>query len=82
MTERTGKRMEFRRHGRREVLASFDGGMSSDGGALLLREVDWRLRLMQWLAGCFRDERNARLVRHPLTFVKPPRTRRFKIDTN
>jgi hypothetical protein len=59
--------MVFSGHGRREVVASFDGGtISSDGGALLLREVDRRLQLMERLAGCFRDERNPLLVRHRL----------------
>jgi hypothetical protein len=59
--------MEFARHGRREVVASFDGGtISSDGGALLLREVDRRLKLVERLAGCFRDERSAVLVQHRL----------------
>jgi len=59
--------MEFGPHGRREVVASFDGGtISSDGGVLLLREVDRRLKLVERLAGCFRDERSALLVRHRL----------------
>ena len=35
-----GKPIVFQGHGRREVTASFDGGrLSSDGGALLLREA-------------------------------------------
>ncbi len=67
MTECSGRRYEFERHGRREVVAKFDGGaMSSDGGALLLREVDRRLGLLGRLARCFRDERNQGLVKHRL----------------
>jgi hypothetical protein len=59
--------MEFGRHGRREVVASFDGGtISSDAGALLLREVDRHLKLVERLAGCFRDERSPLLVQHRL----------------
>lgn len=59
--------MEFGRHGGREVVASFDGGtISSEAGALLLREVDRRLKLVERLAGCFRDERSALLVQHRL----------------
>lgn len=48
----------FQRHGRRRVEAAFDGGhLSSDGGVLLLREVDERLRLTERMAACFRDLR-------------------------
>jgi hypothetical protein len=57
--------LDFGRHAGREVRASFDGGtMSSDGGTPLLAEVDRRLRLLDRLAGCFRDERSPLLVRH------------------
>ena len=46
--------MGFRAHGRREVVASFDGGtISSEGGVLLLREVDRQLKLLERLARCF-----------------------------
>lgn len=65
MTECNGKRMVFRACGRREVVASFDGGtISGDGGVLLLREVDRRLELMPRLSQCFRDDRSALLIRH------------------
>jgi len=67
MTQCNARQMVFGEHGRREVVANFDGGtISSDGGALLLREVDRRLKLVERLAGCFRDERNPLLVRHRL----------------
>jgi hypothetical protein len=57
--------MGFCARGRREVVASFDGGtISSDGGVLLLREVDRRLKLIERLARCFSDERSALLIRH------------------
>jgi ribosomal protein L32 len=55
----------FRAHGRREVVASFDGGtISSDGGVLLLREVDRRLKLIERFSRCFSDERSALLIKH------------------
>ena len=38
--------------------------MSSDGGGLLLREVDGRIDLTRRLAGCFEDHRNAASVEH------------------
>jgi hypothetical protein len=57
--------MVFRAGGRREVVASFDGGtISSDGGVLLLGEVDRRLNFMPRLSSCFRDERSPLLVKH------------------
>ncbi|MGQ9633391.1 MAG: transposase [Bryobacteraceae bacterium] len=48
-------------------MAHFDGGaLTSHGGALLLREVERRIRLIEWLAACFDDHRNPLLVRHPI----------------
>jgi hypothetical protein len=41
--------------------------VSSDGGALLLREVERRINLLGRLAGCFRDGRNQDLVEHKLS---------------
>jgi hypothetical protein len=40
--------------------------VSSDGGALLLREVDGKINLLGRVAGCFRDGRMPLLVKHPL----------------
>src|SRR5271157_414411 len=49
---------EFKGHFSRRVGAAFDGGtMTSDGGALLLRETDRRLNLLPRLAECFLDRR-------------------------
>ena len=51
--------------GRREVVADFSGGyLSSDGGALLLREVDRNLGLTATLARAFTDVRDARYCDH------------------
>jgi len=48
-------------------VARFDGGtISSDGGALLLRETDQRLNLLARLSECFLDGRNAEQVRHSI----------------
>jgi hypothetical protein len=47
------------------VVASFDGGrLSSDGGALLLREVEHRYGLIERFAGCFVDHRDEDLIEH------------------
>jgi len=49
--------------GSKQVTATFDGGhLSSDGGLILLRQVDEQLGLTARLAGCIRDERDPRLV--------------------
>ena len=58
---------EFQGMTRRTVVASFDGGtLSSDGGVLLLAEVDRRLGLLEQFAACFKDHRNPDLVEHRL----------------
>ncbi len=57
----------FQDLGARKVVADFSGGtLSTDGGALLLRQVDQRLGLSQSLAECFDDQRDARFVDHRL----------------
>jgi hypothetical protein len=43
------------------------GRVSSDGGALLLREADRKINLLGRLAGCFIDGRSPLLVRHQLS---------------
>lgn len=55
----------FGKHFRREVTARFDGGrISSDGGAILLGEVDRRLGLLDRLAECFEDRRDPERIEH------------------
>jgi hypothetical protein len=47
------------------VVARFDGGsISSDGGGLLLREVDRRMRILRRFADCFVDHRRPELIEH------------------
>jgi hypothetical protein len=49
------------------VEASFSAGhVSSDGGALLLREVDRKLDLLGRAAACFSDGRSPMQVKHPV----------------
>jgi len=62
---RAARKAVVKAHFSREVVARFDGGtISSDGGALLLRETDRRLNLLPRLADCFLDGRNQQLVKH------------------
>ena len=53
--------------GPRRVVADFTGGtLSTDAGALLLRETDINLGVTRALAQCFLDVRNQRWVEHSL----------------
>lgn len=66
-TECNATPIVFQGHGRREVTASFDGGrLSSDGGALLLREADNVFGVTGRLAGCFSDHRDPGRREHEL----------------
>ena len=57
--------LEFQGLGCRKVVAQFDGGtISSDGGSLLLREVDLRSAVLDRFATCFDDLRNRSYVEH------------------
>jgi hypothetical protein len=48
---------------RREIRAQFDGGaITSDGGGLLLREVEKRVGILRQFAACFTDYRNPDLI--------------------
>jgi len=57
--------LDFPMLGPRRVLADFDGGdISSDGGALLLRETERLTGVIRQFAACFTDHRNPDLVEH------------------
>lgn len=57
--------MLFQDLGTRKVVADFSGGtLSSDGGVLLVRQVDLSLGLTRRLADCFDDARNPIFVEH------------------
>jgi hypothetical protein len=67
MTECNQETFTFTAHFSRRVEAGFRAGqVSTDGGALLLREVDRKINLLGRLAGCFLDGRAPLLVKHPL----------------
>jgi len=64
-TECSGKPFECQPLGKREVRASFDGGtITSDGGGLLLREVEKRTGIVERFAACFTDHRDAERIEH------------------
>jgi Transposase DDE domain group 1 len=67
MTECNQVSLRFARHFSREVKADFAGGtISSDGGALLLRETERRLDVIGRFTAGFRDERNPSFITHEL----------------
>lgn len=68
MTECNSQLIPFSSVGRRAVLADFAGGsITSDGGALLLREADRRLGLIDSLDAAIPDPRNQNLITHQQT---------------
>ena len=65
MTQCNSQPISFSSLGRRPVLADFAGGsITSDAGALLLREVDRRLKLVDLLDAAIPDPRNQSLITH------------------
>jgi Transposase DDE domain group 1 len=65
MTECKQKSFGFHQLGRRQVIAQTDGGnITSDGGILLLREVEKRIGVLERFSGCFIDRRDSRWVEH------------------
>ena len=67
MTECIQKVFGFAPHFSRRVEAGFTAGqVSSDGGALLLREVEQKIGLMGRLAACFTDKRKQDRIEHRL----------------
>ena len=64
-TECTCKRYHFQALGRRDIIADFSGGaITSDGGGLLLREVEKRTHILKRFAACFTDHRNQKQIEH------------------
>ncbi len=64
-TECTQVSFPFHPLSQRDVVARFDGGsITSDGGGLLLREVERRTGILRQLATCFTDHRDPRFIEH------------------
>jgi hypothetical protein len=67
MPDCTGQQMLFGRVGRREIEADFTGGaLSSDGGLLLVRQVDRKIGLSRAVAAALSDPRDPERITHPL----------------
>ena len=64
-TECKFRQLELQGLGRREVVADFTAGhITSDAGALLLREFDRASGLLDRLAACFTDHRDPERIEH------------------
>ena len=71
-TECSKVQLTFHGLNRRQVIGQFDGGeITSDGGGVLLREVEKRTHMLRRLSQCFTDHRNAERIEHELeTLIK------------
>ncbi len=68
MTECNCSKVDFQHHGTRKVTGSFDASrISSDGGALLLRELEEKTGVIEQFSECFDDYRDQRYVEHSLS---------------
>ena len=69
------QQLSFQGLGNRRVEADFDGGeITSDAGALLLREVSEGARILERFAECFHDYRNPSLIEHSVLELVSQRT--------
>jgi Transposase DDE domain group 1 len=65
MTECSEQKWLFQDLGNRKVEVDFGGGyLSSDGGGLILRELERHSGLLRDIAGCFLDYRDQRYIEH------------------
>ena len=65
MTDCKEQRWLFQELGNRKVEVDFGGGyLSSDGGGLILRELERHNGLLRDFAGCFVDHRDQRYIEH------------------
>ena len=66
-TDCSANQLMFEGFAGRKVVGAFDGGaVTSNGGALLLREADRAIEMTAQVARCFRDGRNPDCVVHGL----------------
>jgi hypothetical protein len=64
-TQCTQESFEFHPLFNRQVKAGFDGGaITSDGGGLLLREVEKRTKIVERFAACLTDHRDGERIEH------------------
>ncbi|MHC5110775.1 MAG: IS1380 family transposase [Planctomycetota bacterium] len=70
MTECTRKSLTFSSLSRKRIQADFNGGhLTTDGGGLLLREVNRRTGLIDALADCISDPRDPAKTKHDVKIM-------------
>jgi len=80
-TECSGRKFDFEGFEKRSVVASFDGGaITSDAGALLLRETDRVIGLTKRAAKCFTDHRDPKRVEHAVETLVAQRIHGIALD--
>jgi Transposase DDE domain group 1 len=68
MTECNQSQFEFEVHFSRRVVAEFSGErLTTEGGGLLLRATDRKIRLLRRVVSCFTDARDPQRVEHELS---------------
>ena len=72
--ECTRTKLRFQGLDGRDVVGRFDGGeITSDGGGVLLREVEHRTRILGRLSECFTDHRDPDRIEHSVeALIKQP----------
>ena len=66
-TECTTEALQFQAAHGRNVVANFDGGtLTSDGGGILLREVERATGILRQFGACFTDHRDPARIEHPV----------------
>ena len=77
-TQTQSEEFNFGRIGRKRIVANFDGGdLGSDGGLLLLKSLDEKIRLTRAAARAMVDPSNPDLIEHPM--FDPDCTARVRI---
>jgi hypothetical protein len=65
-----GNKIELSKISNKSVEIDFDGGrITSDAGALFIREVERQIGIMEAVAGCIKDKRDQRYVRQEMETV-------------
>lgn len=67
-TECSAQTYPFGQLDRRQVVADFSGGtITSDGGLILVAQIDQHYRMSERVAECFADQRDPSRVQHELS---------------
>jgi Transposase DDE domain group 1 len=67
LTECKSEKLVFQACGKRDVIAEFNGGtITSDGGVLLLKEVEAKRQIIKQFAACLTDYRDPEKIEHPV----------------